>query len=1351
MSIFKDSFRDYVSKQFTLRDKIISLGNPSDFLDTSTGGKTLINNNFASIAISYKDRNQPHYLIRNNPNTPLIPPGAFFNYTLNKQCVIRMTSLVDYVDDVGIEIRNAKFPQLKGATLSQNFILEGGVLPNVARNLENEDGSTEPVNVRVNNPRNNFPRANQRANLTYGDFSILSDAIDGYNDGFGIVPMPGITDAEIRTKSAYGSLRESKVNFVCHNRRQLEVLEMLYMRPGYMVLLEWGWCPYFNNEAQWVTVPKYLENETAGKIYTNDITLPEIYSSINRLKEESSGNYDGLPGFVKNFGYQARPDGGYNCYTELISMGEVLDSLKVPNISYYYNESTDEEVKYGFSYSATDEVETSIADEFTQTQTENPTTGRNILTQEQFVRAYNSGIIPKKNGLVGLIRALYNAGNFNDTYFEGLAAASPGGSDDIGDVQYESYYEDEQNEILKQYEDSGVDNEIIEKSGDTRVLGESPQVTRIRNQYTAAGYNDYNRSNEYEIKGFLVDLIRFESTSIYEILHKKLQIPKEDLRNFFIAKSRDGSGSVTRIEKTTSETYIRWDALCVMINNTLIPKDEKGFNPISIMADRIYDKDSTTSIYEPLLYAPITAFDDLESSTSDISITDFSCDANVCILPHQFEIEAAGVLGVLNYKPELNQMPTGHTIAMYGRGNRTVIYNDLILDKTTNYIPADNKDKIRRIGGIFLNLKMLLNIAEQHEDDDKYTIGRFIKDIWDKVNEACPLHNFVITDDKESNVAYVIDLPVDQSATPKFDELHEFLPMSNANTLRTFDLQSEVPSSLSSTIAIQAQDPRNIEDIDGVTFAAFNKSIKNRIFSSDTTSTMSSVRDSQNRKRTQLISQNISLKDDILAYSINFFRNLRLKANGDPEIGVTSNIKGILKTFQTNNAYIQTSQKNTSSFNSVIPLRYNLETDGISGIVIGNIFKINPSRLPAAYERSNIGFIVFNESQTITAGQDWTTKLGGRMIILDDTYNASGFNIFDTELPSTKGRDIGPRADSPFSTPEDERDNPTPTESRGTGVEEISPGDRVFLKRVKTNLEGATNSEGKKGLIPLRDTPAIDNELNGIIIPWTNDNVIGMLDAWEYGGIELGLVKEIQVIPYNNGGRRVYQDSLSQYGITNPYFTFLPGPIQFEPDGTEYYLVRLSNSSPDVTKIYKSDTTDIQHIWFNVQINPSPEVSGFTITGKAPSNPEDGFWGNVFLNGWVLEATSGTRVDVDQNGADKALSSGETLEDYSLTGNVWIHDSHIAPDFATAIDINNNSITDTSEMLSNEMYAGYKFIENYPAGNPSAMTIVQSNSSGFYSVAGDIVIDGEVEAEAFDEFADLQQLKDLIDESIANP
>jgi hypothetical protein len=46
------------------------------------------------------------------------------------------------------------------------------------------------------------------------------------------------------------------------------------------------------------------------------------------------------------------------------------------------------------------------------------------------------------------------------------------------------------------------------------------------------------------------------------------------------------------------------------------------------------------------------------------------------------------------------------------------------------------------------------------------------------------------------------------------------------------------------------------------------------------------------------------------------------------------------------------------------------------------MFKIKKDRLPRAYAKTNIGFIVFNEEQKITAGGDWTTDISGKMTIL---------------------------------------------------------------------------------------------------------------------------------------------------------------------------------------------------------------------------------------------------------------------------------------------------------------------------------------------------------------------------------
>ena len=103
--------------------------------------------------------------------------------------------------------------------------------------------------------------------------------------------MPGITMANIRTKSAYGSLREAKVDFVCHNQRQLEALELLYMRPGIPILLEWGWSPYIDNKGKIIKDFPFI-----GEWWIDEGSMDSINRTIIQEKKKSGGNYDALAG-----------------------------------------------------------------------------------------------------------------------------------------------------------------------------------------------------------------------------------------------------------------------------------------------------------------------------------------------------------------------------------------------------------------------------------------------------------------------------------------------------------------------------------------------------------------------------------------------------------------------------------------------------------------------------------------------------------------------------------------------------------------------------------------------------------------------------------------------------------------------------------------------------------------------------------------------------------------------------------------------------------------------------------------------------------------------------------------------
>jgi hypothetical protein len=162
-----------------------------------------------------------------------------------------------------------------------------------------------------------------RSGIGSGNQAYSTKTPGGVINRLGIRPMPGITSIDVKSKAAYGSLREVTVNFQCWDIRQLEELELLYMRPGYSVLIEWGWAPYLNNDKTLGTNIQFVDDVLNG-----GKSKEEIWKTIF-TKASTDGNYEAIYGFIKNYSWKARPDGGYDCTTNIITMGEIIESLKV--------------------------------------------------------------------------------------------------------------------------------------------------------------------------------------------------------------------------------------------------------------------------------------------------------------------------------------------------------------------------------------------------------------------------------------------------------------------------------------------------------------------------------------------------------------------------------------------------------------------------------------------------------------------------------------------------------------------------------------------------------------------------------------------------------------------------------------------------------------------------------------------------------------------------------------------------------------------------------------------------------------------------------------------------------------
>jgi hypothetical protein len=180
-------------------------------------------------------------------------------------------------------------------TLAQQYILQGGII---------SDKSSLKSGV-----------GNNASNA----YSTVTPS--GNPHDLGIRPMPGITGVEVMSKSAYGSLRTATVSFVAWDIKQLEDLELLYMRPGYTVLLEWGWAPYLDANGGFSSAVSYTD------IVDTIPSQEQIYKDT--FGKSANGNYDATYGAIQNYSWKARPDGGYDCTVTIVTIGEIIDSLKI--------------------------------------------------------------------------------------------------------------------------------------------------------------------------------------------------------------------------------------------------------------------------------------------------------------------------------------------------------------------------------------------------------------------------------------------------------------------------------------------------------------------------------------------------------------------------------------------------------------------------------------------------------------------------------------------------------------------------------------------------------------------------------------------------------------------------------------------------------------------------------------------------------------------------------------------------------------------------------------------------------------------------------------------------------------
>lgn len=144
---------------------------------------------------------------------------------------------------------------------------------------------------------------------------------------FGYRPMPGITSATIETQGKLGSLRAATINFKCWDKTQLDIIDALYFKLGFTMLLEWGHTFFYKAGSSELQSTEIYSIDP----FRQNLTKEEIAALISKNVRQSEGNYDAILGMVTNFNFSYNQEGGYDCTLRLMALGILGDALKINN------------------------------------------------------------------------------------------------------------------------------------------------------------------------------------------------------------------------------------------------------------------------------------------------------------------------------------------------------------------------------------------------------------------------------------------------------------------------------------------------------------------------------------------------------------------------------------------------------------------------------------------------------------------------------------------------------------------------------------------------------------------------------------------------------------------------------------------------------------------------------------------------------------------------------------------------------------------------------------------------------------------------------------------------------------
>ena len=218
--------------------------------------------------------------------------NEFLRYT-SRYPFLRLTSGVTLTtSDTGsckrIGFNNSQLASCLGDNLAKNFIL-------FSSRFQNPNNPVSDILLQDDTTKQYTENFRPTAGVGYSYGLSSNPASQGFlsSPEFGYVPPPGIESAIIKTLNK-GTLKEATINITAHNILQFRIIEALFLKLRYSLLLEWGHSSYIVSDPTKNNYTKVVNLDQDYDLYRKFLTNPgsqrEMYTEIERLRTNSYGN-----------------------------------------------------------------------------------------------------------------------------------------------------------------------------------------------------------------------------------------------------------------------------------------------------------------------------------------------------------------------------------------------------------------------------------------------------------------------------------------------------------------------------------------------------------------------------------------------------------------------------------------------------------------------------------------------------------------------------------------------------------------------------------------------------------------------------------------------------------------------------------------------------------------------------------------------------------------------------------------------------------------------------------------------------------------------------------------------------